>query len=99
VSIPLIDSQPYDLVVDDGGSLHRVQIKTTTYRTSYGVFCVQLATNGGNRSFTTKPFEPASCDLLYVLTDAGDRFVIPSSVIPAKRSLSLGSKVARYRVR
>jgi hypothetical protein len=100
VSIPLVDSQPYDLVVDDGRSLHRVQVKTTTYRTRYGVFCVQLATHGGNRSFhTTKPFESASCDLLYVLTDAGDRFVIPASVVTAKRSLSLGSKVARYRVR
>jgi hypothetical protein len=30
--MPLIDSQPHDLVVDDGDRLHRVQVKATTLR-------------------------------------------------------------------
>jgi hypothetical protein len=99
VSVPLIDSQPYDLVVDDGAKLQRVQVKTTTYRTKYRVYSVQLSTNGGNQSFhTVKPFDPKSCDLLYVLTDARDRFVIPSAAISARRSLNLGARVAQYRI-
>jgi hypothetical protein len=100
VSLPLIDSQPYDLVVDDGTALHRVQVKTTTYRSPYGVFVVSLATRGGNRSsHTSKDFDPASCDLLYVLTDGGDRYLIPTSAIRARTTLNLGDGVAEHRLR
>jgi hypothetical protein len=99
VSVPLIDSQPYDLVVDDGTQLHRVQVKTTTYRTKYGVYCVQLCTNGGNQSFrTVKRFDPSACDLLYVLTDARQRYLIPTSAITTTTSLNLGTKAADYRI-
>lgn len=99
VALPLIDSQPYDLVVDDAQRLHRVQVKTTTTRSDYGVYKVSLCTNGGNQSFhTTKLFEATSCDLLYILTDAQERYVIPTSVVTARRSLNLGGKVQRYRV-
>jgi hypothetical protein len=98
VSMPLIDSQPYDLVVDDGDRLHRVQVKTTTFRNARGTFVVQICTNGGNQSFhTAKLFDPTACELLYVLTDDRQRYVIPTSVITARRSLTLGRKVEAYR--
>lgn len=91
VCVPLIDNQPYDLVVDDGTGLKKVQVKTTTYQRTRGIYCVSLCTNGGNQSFhTRKTFEPTSCDLLYVLTDARTRYLIPTSAITAKTSLSLG---------
>lgn len=99
ISVPLIDSQPYDLVVDDGVRLHRVQVKTTTYRSTYGVFVVSLATRGGNQSFhSSRDFDPAGCDLVYVLTDARDRYLIPSSSIRARTTLNLGKQVASYRL-
>jgi hypothetical protein len=99
VNLLLIDSQPYDLIVDDGRELRRVQVKTTTYRPR-GRFIVQLATRGGNRSFhTSKDFDAAGCDLLYVLTDAGDRYLIPTEVIRARTGLTLGPAVAAYALR
>lgn len=99
ISVPLIDSQPYDLVVDDGQRLHRVQVKTTTRRSPYGVYVVQLETRGGNQSFNTgKPFDPGACDLLYVLTDARTRYLIPTAEITSKTALSLGRKVSTYRL-
>ena len=71
----------------------------TTRQSPYGIYYVQLATHGGNQSFHThKPFDPAAADLLYVLTDDRSRYLIPVSAIAARRSLSLGRKVARYRV-
>lgn len=98
VSLPLIDSQPYDLVVDDGARLLRVQVKTTTYRSPYGVYVVGLATRGGNQSFhTSKPFDAEACDVLYVLTDAGDRYLVPTAAVAARTSLNLGERYARYR--
>jgi hypothetical protein len=97
ICVPLIDNQPYDLVIDDGARLQKVQVKTTTFRRQR--FVVQLATHGGNQSFhTRKAFDPSLCDLLYVLTDAWDRYVIPTSVITARSSLTLGARMQPYRV-
>jgi hypothetical protein len=99
VNLPLIDSQPYDLIVDDGERLLRVQVKTTTHRSPHGVFVVRLETRGGNRSFHTgKPFDAGACDLLYVLTDVTERYLIPTSAFTARTSLNLGRRMQRYRV-
>lgn len=99
VAIPLADNQPWDLIVQDGdGALHRVQVKTTTARSPGGVFIVSLRTNGGNQSFhTTKYLDSAACDLLFVLTDDGDVYVIPSAELTVRTSLSLCDRYARYR--
>jgi hypothetical protein len=99
VSLPLIDSQAYDLVVDDGVTLSRVQVKTTTRRARNGTFVVQLCTRGGNRSFhTTKHFDPATCELLYVLTDAQERYLIPTGEVHARSSLTLGPRMRHFRL-
>jgi hypothetical protein len=99
ISMPLIDSQPYDLVADDGERLYRVQVKTTTRRTRYGIFVVQLCTRGGNQSFhTSKTFDPLSCDLLFALTDDRDRYLVPASMITSRTTLSLGDRMAAYRL-
>lgn len=99
VSLPLIDSQPYDLIVDDGQRLGRVQVKTTTYRSRNGVYVVSLATRGGNQSFhTSRGFDPSSCELLYVLTDAAERYLIPTGTISARTSLTLGARQRQHRV-
>jgi hypothetical protein len=93
VSLPLIDSQRYDLIVDDGERLQRVQVKTTTQRNRRGHFMVQVCTRGGNRSFhTTKYFDPDSCELLYVLTDAGTRYLIPTGAIVSRTTVTLNAR-------
>lgn len=99
VSIPLNDSQAYDLVVEDGtGRLLKVQVKTTTARNHAGTFVVSLRTNGGNQSFhTTKAFDPRASDLLFVLTDEGAIYVLPSRIIKARTGISLGAGYERYR--
>jgi hypothetical protein len=100
VLLPLIDAQPYDLVVDGEEGLQRVQVKTTTVRTRYGIFVVSLTTSGGNQSFhTRKPFDPSDADLLYVLTDDGSRYLIPATSIRSRTALNLGARVARFEVR
>jgi hypothetical protein len=99
VSLPLIDSQPYDLIADDGTALHRVQVKTTTRRSPGGRYIVQVCTRGGNRSFhTTKHFDARSCDLLYVLSDDGARYLIPSAEVGVRSALTLGDRVQRFRL-
>ena len=100
VAIPLNDSQPWDLVVEDGaGVLSRVQVKTTTFRSRHGRFTVMLQTAGGNQSFhTRKPFDNGASELLFVLTDDGDVYLIPCGDITARASIVLGEKYRRYRM-
>jgi hypothetical protein len=74
-------------------------VKTTTQRQSKGRFIVQLCTRGGNQSFhTTKYFDPTVVDLLYVRTDAGERYLIPTNAITARTSLTLGRRYEPFQV-
>jgi uncharacterized protein YajQ (UPF0234 family) len=99
VFVPLSESQAYDLVIDDGTGPLRVQVKTTTCRGRYGRFVVSIETAGGNQSFhTRKAFDNAASDLVFVLTDDGDRYVIPSCEIEARRAITLGPKWAHRKM-
>ena len=99
VAIPLNDSQPWDLVVEDpAGVVSRVQVKTTTRRGRSGRFVVMLETAGGNQSFSTrKAFDNRRSELLFVLTDDGDRYVIPCAAVKPTHGLTLNESLERYR--
>jgi len=99
VSIPLTDSQAYDLVVD-AGELKRVQVRTTTVETKANTWSVGLRTMGGNRSGTGKVTRLSrdKVDLLFVMCANGWLFLIPLTEITATNCLSLGPKWARFRV-
>ncbi len=100
VSVPVTDSQDYDLIVDTGNTLLKVQVKTTKQKTEYGVSIVNLRTNGGNKSgYNTKTFDSNSSDLLFVMTENGEFYSIPVSEISAKNSLNLGEKYLPYMVK
>lgn len=92
VSIPLTDSQAYDLVVDIEGVLCKVQVKTTTQRAASRVFVTELRTKGGNKSGNgrVKFFEPDEVDYLFILTGDGSNFLIPSDKVKVRGQLSLG---------
>jgi hypothetical protein len=100
VSIPLTDSQDYDLVVDFDDKLSRVQVKTTYYLRPNGVYEANLVVSGGNRSGTgkVKPFNPQRVDYLFVVTELNQKYLIPASHITSKRCIVLGEKYAQYRV-
>ncbi|CAN5875762.1 hypothetical protein BH24ACT15_BH24ACT15_07800 [soil metagenome] len=97
VSIPLADNQPYDLVVEDEEGLKRVQVKTTTHRKPRGNFGVALRTNGGNKSrHTHKLFDVRTCELLFVLTDDGRRYLFPTAELKPRTELTLGPRYDCY---
>lgn len=99
VSIPLSDSQEYDLVVDIGGKLNKVQIKTTNAKSKYNIYAVGLRTGGGNQSFiTSKLFDPKAVDYLFILTGEGTKYFIPCTEMDNVNSISLGKLVERYKV-
>ena len=98
ISIPLTDNQEYDLILDMDGDLKKVQCKTTRYKRN-GVYQVLLKTCGGNQTNSSmKTFDSTKTDILFVYDAEGNQYVIPSSEIQAKHSMSLGSKFSKYLV-
>lgn len=98
VSVPITDSQDYDLIVDNGALL-KVQVKTTKCISKFGIYQVALKTCGGNRSGQTiKGFNENSSDLLFILVDNNNMYLIPRSEITNNAAINLGKEYDRYKV-
>lgn len=80
VLAPLSDSDKYDLVVDDGKNLLRVQVKTSRCKSKSGGYAINLKTSGGNTKINTVRKRLAGdYDLLFALVETGDCWCIPVS--------------------
>lgn len=99
VSLPLTDSQDYDLIVEQSGKLETVQVKTATQKDG-NIYVVELQTKGGNQSWSgiVKTLKDTEVDLLFVVTKAGTTYLIPVSEITNRATLNLGNKYEKYRV-
>jgi len=99
VSIPLTDSQDYDLVVDDPDrGLRRVSIKTTSQRKSTGGYEVGLRVLGGNskKNYVHKTADLVQYDDLFVLTEEGTMYFLPKPNV--KSSIVVGKKYEKYNI-
>jgi Holliday junction resolvase-like predicted endonuclease len=100
VFYPIGHSPDIDLIADDGQTLQRVQVKTTTQRRS-NRWEVTLCTRGGNRSWSglVKRFNASRCDSLFVLVADGRRWFVPATSVAAASKLILGGpKYAGYEI-
>lgn len=98
VCIPLTDSQSYDLIVDKNNQIYRVQVKTTKHK-KWNNFVVSLTIKGGNRSFNTiKKFDHSIVELLFIVTNDKEYYLIPTNEINNKQTLSLGENYKKYKV-
>ena len=103
--LPLGHSPDVDLIAEIERRMIRVQVKTSTHRTHTPSgaerWGVQLATNGGNQSWSglTKKLDPARFDYLFVLVGDGRRWFIPASALDAGRAIRLGGpKYAEFEI-
>ena len=97
VSLPLCDNQEYDLIVDDGEKLSKVQVKTTNHKSPYGKYIAHLKVCGGNKSSNTiKKFDASSNDLLYILTSDNTEYLIPCDNVTSTNSITLGEKYKEF---
>lgn len=101
VSIPLNDTQGYDLVVEKDGILQRVQVKTSRGLTDHGSYAIQLRNTGGEDKTRKVPFDNKKQDLLFVYTADENIYLIPSLEISATNSIKVrpdGGPYAKYLV-
>lgn len=100
VSLPLNDSQDYDLIVDNG-TLYKVQVKTTKHKSKYGIYKVNLRVLGGNskQNYVHKKGDEIVYDILFVVCDNDDIYLIPKNNIKQyKNSISLGEQYIKFKI-
>jgi hypothetical protein len=98
VLVPLSDSDKYDLVIDTGINLVKVQVKTSnckarSYKYNKTGWAVNLATKGGNTTKNSvKGRQPTDYDLLFVLTADSRCWSIPTVELgTAQHSINVGA--------
>lgn len=100
VAVPLTDNQDYDLVVEIDKELFKVQVKTTRHKAPSGNYSAELRTTGGNQSWNgvTKFFDEKDADLLFILADNEDTWLIPVKELSVRSRITLGEKYDQYKV-
>ena len=102
VSLPLNDSQDYDLIVEDrDGTLKKVQVKTSTQKSKYETYAINLRVLGGNskQNYIHKKANEVIYDWLFILCENGDRYLIPKETIKdIKSTITVGKEYLEYKI-
>lgn len=100
VSIPLNDTQDYDLIVDIEGKLNKIQVRGTTQQAKYKSkpYIVHLNCIGGRTGKTYKLIKDTDIDYLFVVTSTYQKYLIPIHVIKYGYSLTLGKEMQQYKI-
>ena len=100
VSLPLNDSQDYDLIIDIQDILYKVQVKTTTIKSKSGYYqpYIRQTCKNTKRNYT-KPGTKLKYDFLFVTTDSFENWFIPKNIIEnIKTSFVLNKNFDKYKV-
>lgn len=93
VSIPLNDTQDYDLIIDDGDSLKKVQVKFTgsasNNKNNEKVYEVAIKSCGGTKGTVYKRVRDTNIDILFVVCDDLTLYEIPKEYIVNSSTISL----------
>ena len=96
VSIPLNDTQDYDLVVDFNGELKKIQVKASGYKSTNDSFQVQLKTVSGTTRKPYKTVKETNIDYLFCLCGDGTMYLIPKDCIKNKNTLNLSKQKSKF---
>lgn len=99
VSIPLSDSQSYDLIIEKDGLCKRVQCKTCFKKNKNGKFRVETRTisNTRGKQLRIKQLELKDCDLVFIMDGDGYFYILSSSDI-TKINYIYTSKIQEFKV-
>ena len=80
--------------------LSKVQVKTTRYKSEYGVYAVNLRNTGGSSgTVNSRVSESTNIDYLFCLTEEGTKYLIPFIELENNHnSINLGSKQEKNKV-
>lgn len=97
VSLPLNDTQDYDLIIEKNNIFQKVQCKATGCKNKNNTFyIVQLRSTGSHKIYGT--VKDSSADLLFVLTKEKQMYLIPINEITQSTSLTLNPDYDQYKI-
>lgn len=96
VSVPLNDTQDYDLIVDMDGVLKKIQVKATNNKETKNAYTVQLRTVSGTTRKAYKTVVDTDIDFLFCLCGDGTMFLIPKEKINNRSVISLGTVKSKF---
>lgn len=97
VSIPLNDTQEYDLLVDDGNNILKISVKATSQRSQYGVSIVNLRNMGGTNGAVYGREKDKNNDYIFVINELEEKWLLPKKVLTSN-SINLGEKYNQYKI-
>lgn len=99
VSIPLNDTQAYDLIVDNGEKLMKISCKATGSRKPSGASVVSLRNCGGTDGSVYGREKDKDIDFVFVfvLNELGEQWLLPSEILTSN-SMTLGEKYYQYKL-
>lgn len=98
VSIPLNDTQDYDLIVERDKILQTVQVKSSGCKTKSNYYQVALKSCGGTKGTTYKTFKDTSVDLLFIFLKDFSMYLIPAHKINNSSTITLTDKYNCYKI-
>lgn len=98
VSIPLNDTQWYDLIVEKDGCFHSVQVKYTGAQKPNGNYECALRTVSGSSRATTYTVKDTPVEWLFIYCSDGTKYLIPTTDFENRNSITLGDKFKSYKV-
>lgn len=96
VSVPLNDTQDYDLVVDKDGKLQKVQVKGTNRRGTGNAYTIGLRTISGTTRQAYKTVIDTDVDLLFCLCGDGTMYLIPKEDVANRCEINLSKEKNKY---
>ena len=97
VSIPLNDTQDYDLIVDKNNILKRVQVKSTSCLDKNGRYQVALKSCGGTKGDVYKTVKDTKIEELFIFLENKDIYIIPIKEIKNKSTLTICDKYKKFK--
>lgn len=99
VSIPLNDTQDYDLVVEKESKFYSIQVKSTDCKTKYGNYQVALKSCGGTKGTTYKTIIDTNIDFVFIVTSEMSMYLIPKKEIKNKSTINLCNSYNKYEIK
>lgn len=99
VSIPLNDSQDYDLIVDMDGFLNKVQVKYTSEKSTSNYYLVGLRSISGSSRQVYKTVNSTNIDYLFIVTKELDSYLLPIVEITQTNQITINKEFQdKYKV-
>ena len=95
VSIPLNDTQDYDLIVEKDNRFYKVQCRATNHMEN-GIYRLSLKSTGGTKGTVYKHVIDTNIDFVFALCGDDTMFLIPKEAIKNRSTINLNKSNSKF---